>query len=315
MPAETVPSGPAGRRTPRDVLLPAAPQNRVALLRIAVYIFTICDTFWVVNDVQPHADGSQLYYHPLLIRQWAHSPVPNHDYALTLHVVIVVGCLLLATGRLPRVPGVLVGLVVAAAFTDWVSIGMSYNKVDHDHFALIVALWVLPTVGVARFRDRSRTEQAGWALLCIQIGCVAVYFLSSLAKIRFGGWDWPTGATFTWAMTRRGTGLGRLLLDPPWILIAGQFGVMAIELLTPLLLVFRGRYRYAFVLLLGVFHLSTYLTLKIHFLPLVICLLAFLPLEQILARLPGAARLATPVDPPPEPSPATRSDPHRTPTA
>jgi hypothetical protein len=161
---------------------------------------------------------------------------------------------------------------------------MSYSKIDHDHFALIVALWVLPTVGVARFRTPRRSEAAGWALLYIQIACIATYFLSAMAKVRFGGWDWPTGSTFAWAMTRRGTDLGKLMLDPPWILIASQFAIMAIELLTPLLLVLRGRFRYVFVVLLLGFHLGTYLTLEIHFLPLVVCLLAFLPLELLVRR-------------------------------
>ena len=270
----------AARRT----LFDPVPLSRVALLRVAIYLFTICDTFWVVNDVQAHADGPQALYRPLTMRDWLHLPVPNHGYALTLHWVIIIGCLLCASGRLPRVPGVVVGLITAAAFTDWVSIGMSYSKIDHDHFALIVALWVLPTAAVARFHDRTRTEAAGWALFCIQLGCVAIYFLSSIAKIRFGGWDWPTGSTFAWAMTRRGTDLGRLLIDPPWILIVGQFSIMVLEFLTPLLLVLRGRYRYAFVVLLWGFHLCTYLTLKIHFLPLVICLLAFLPLERAVDR-------------------------------
>jgi hypothetical protein len=267
----------------RAVVFESVPQARVAVLRVAIYLFVIADLFWVVNDVFAHADGPASLYRPVRMREWLDLPVPFHGYVHALRWVIIIGCLLCASGRLPRRLGVLVGLVVAAAFTDWVSIGMSYSKIDHDHFALIVALWVLPSVGVARFRDRSRTEAAGWALLCIQVGCVAVYFLSSLAKIRYGGWNWPTGSTFAWAMTRRGTGLGRMLLDPPWILTVSQFAIMTIELLSPLLLVFRGRPRYLFVVLLWGFHLSTYLTLKIHFLPLVVCLLAFLPLERLTA--------------------------------
>jgi len=78
-------------------------------------------------------------------------------------------------------------------------------------------------------------------------------------------------------MTRRGTGLGKMLLEPPWILLASQFMVITLELLTPLLLVFRGRKRYAFVVLLLGFHLSTLLAITIHFLRLVICLLALPP--------------------------------------
>ena len=288
----------AGRsRRLRGAVFEPIGHGRVALLRLAIYGFTIADLFWVVNDVFGHADAPASLYRPVRLREWLHLPVPFHNYVHILRWVIIIGCLLCASGRLPRRIGVLTGYVVAAAFTDWVSIGMSYSKIDHDHFALIVALWVLPSVGVARFGERARSEAAGWALLCIQIGCVATYFLSALAKFRYGGLDWPTGSTFAWAMTRRGTGLGRAMLSPPWILTVSQFLIISVELISPLLLVLRGRARYLFVVGLWGFHLSTYLTLKIHFLPLVFCLLAFLPLEQILpldqllARChPGAGR-------------------------
>ena len=60
-----------------------------------------------------------------------------------------------------------------------------------------------------------------------------------------------------------------------------QWALLTVETLSPLLLVLRGRPRYLFVLLLAGFHLSTWLLLKIHFLPLVVCLLAFLPLDRL----------------------------------
>ncbi|HST80300.1 MAG TPA: hypothetical protein VLL08_01025 [Kineosporiaceae bacterium] len=273
-----------------------APQSRIALLRVAIYLFVIDDLFFVVNDVFAHADSSAVLYRPIRLREWLNLPVPQHDYVHVMRWVIIIGCLLCASGRLPRRLGVLVGFVVAAGFTDWVSIGMSYSKIDHDHFALIVAVWVLPTIGVARFGNRTRSEAAGWALLCIQVACVAVYFLSAISKFRYGGLNWPTGSTFAWAITRRGTSLGDLLLNPPWILTASQFLIITLELATPLLLVLRRWPRYLFVIGLWAFHLSTYLTLTIHFLPLVICLLAFLPLESVLAWIrqrsarPSAAR-------------------------
>jgi hypothetical protein len=167
------------------------------------------------------------------------------------------------------------------AFLDWVSIGMSYSKVDHDHLALVVATWVLPTVGTARLRDRTRSEAAGWALLAIQLAVVSTYFLSAVAKVRFGGWGWANGSIFAWAMTRRGTPLGRALLDPPWILWLGQWSLLLLETLSPLLLFLRNRARYLLVATFAAFHAVTFAMLTIHFLPLVVCLLAFLPLEHL----------------------------------
>jgi hypothetical protein len=276
----------------RAVVFEPVPRARVALLRVAVYVFVVVDMFWVGNDVFAHAEDSGAFYHPLRLESWLHLPVPSHLYAHVLAAVIIVGCVLAGSGRLPaRLEGA-AGYLVAAGFTVWVAIGMSYTKVDHDHFALIVAVWVLPSVGAARFGDRTRSEAAGWALLCIQIGCVATYFLSSIAKIRYGGWNWATGSTFVWAMSRRGTGLGRMLMEPPWILTVSQFAIMTVEFLSPALLILRGRARYAYVVALWGFHLSTYLTLRIHFLPLVVCLLAFLPLEQVIPAGRGPRRAA-----------------------
>ena len=47
---------------------------------------------------------------------------------------------------------------------------MSYGEVDHDHLALVVTLWVLPTVGVIaeRWHSVERSARAGWALHVMQ---------------------------------------------------------------------------------------------------------------------------------------------------
>jgi hypothetical protein len=122
---------------------------------------------------------------------------------------------------------------------------------------------------------------------------VATYFLSVWGKVRWGGWNWPTGATFYWAMTRRGTVLGDPLLHAPVLLVAGQWAVVALETLSPAVLFLRGR---ALLVAAGCylgFHLVTWLTISIHFLPLVVCWLAFAPLERV--RLPWAWPVAQPV--------------------
>jgi hypothetical protein len=250
--------GPAAAPAPatppwRAALVPAVPLARVAVLRIVVYLFVVADIFLFVNDVVPHAEGDAELYRPLLLRRLLDLPTPSAGYAKTLPV----------------------------AFTDWVSIGMSYSKVDHDHLALVVATWVLPTVGAARLRDRTRSEAAGWALLAIQLAVVSTYFLSAVAKMRFGGWGWANGSIFAWAMTRRGTWLGRALLNPPWILWLGQWSLLLLETFSPLLLVLRDRRRYLLVAAFAGFHALTFAMLTIHFLPLVVCLLAFLPLERL----------------------------------
>ena len=162
---------------------------------------------------------------------------------------------------------------------------MSYGKVDHDHLALVVALWVLPTVGAVpgRWRSTRRSAQAGWALKCIQIAVVFTYFLSALTKIRSGDWSitsWPDSAILTWAIIRRPHGLGQFLLPYPGLLHVMQWFSFTAECTSLVVLWLRGRALLAAALFWMGFHVFTVAILYIHFAPTVICWLAFAPLER-----------------------------------
>ena len=276
-------------------LAPALPLARVAWLRHLVYAFVWLDVLWIVTDPIPHGDVPPSLYRGMTVRSLLHLPAPSHDYVRVLLAVVLISSAVAATGRLPR----LAGWVCAFGMLDWVSNAFSYSKVDHDHFALIVALFVLPTVGRARISDvHVRTQAAGWAIRMVQIGAVCIYFLSASAKMRFGGAGWANGATLIWALTRRPNGIGPWVGSHPALTHALQWVVLVAEFSSPLLLWLRGRALAAGLLFFAGFHLSTYLMLKIHFLPLVVCLFSFLPLErlphpgQLLARLrpAGSAR-------------------------
>lgn len=254
------------------------PVRRIAVLRAVLYAFVVFDMFVLVNDVVPHGYASADLYRPILLPRLLHLPAPAPAYVQTSRAVLVVAALTAATGRLPRAAG----WVVVVAYLDWVFLGFSYGKVDHDHLALVVALFVLPLAG--RARGDGSSEAAAWTLRCIQVAAVATYFLSAYAKIRHGGWGWANSATFAWALSRRGTGLGAHLLGHPRLLVAGQWGLLAMEALTPLILFVRGR-ALAFGLgMLVAFHAMTYAAIEIHFLPTVVCLLAFVPLERVRRR-------------------------------
>lgn len=256
---------------------PAEPAARIAVLRTVLYLFVIFDIRKLVNDVVPKGYAPAELYQPILIPRLLQLPTPTPLIVHTLEVVLIVGCLVAAAGFLPR----LAGWAVAAAYTWWLFIGMSYGKVDHDHLALWVALMVLPTLGAVSWRDRTRSEAAGWALRCIQLAVVATYFLSAYAKIRHGGWHWPNGATFAWAVQRRGTDLVDPIVSYPWVLLAGQWTLLIAEFLSPLVFFLKGRWRAAFIGFWLSFHLVTYLSITIHFLPTLVCWLAFLPLERV----------------------------------
>ena len=260
--------------------MPVVPESRVAILRTVLYLFVIIDIHLVVRDPIPLSRNPELYQ-PLLIERLFHLPPPSVPLTVTLYLILMVFCLLAAANILPR----LAGAVVAAAFTWWTAIGMSYGKVDHDHLALVVALWVLPTVGVIaeRWRSIERSAQAGWALKCIQIAVISTYFLSALTKIRSGGWSvtsWPESSILLWAIIRRPHGLGQFLLPYPELLHVMQWLSFTAELTSVVVLWLRGRALLAAAVFWMGFHAFTVAILYIHFAPTAICWLAFAPLER-----------------------------------
>ncbi len=260
---------------------PAVPDARAALVRTALYAFVLLDIHAFVNDPIPLSRHPELY-RPLFLARLLHLPPPSVPLTTALYVVLLIGCLVAAANRLPR----LAGWVVAAAFTWWTAIGMSYGKVDHDHLALVVALWVLPSVGAipGRWRSSTLSVQSGWALRCIQIAVVATYFLSALTKMRSGDWSltsWPESSILLWASIRRPHAIGGLLIPYPGVLHVMQWISYLAEICSIVVLWLRGRaLLLAAVFWLG-FHAFTFGMLYIHFLPTAVCWLAFAPLERL----------------------------------
>ena len=127
---------------------------------------------------------------------------------------------------------------------------------------------------------------------------IATYFLAAWAKVRIGGWGWVNGATLSWAVVRRGTWVSNWALDVPVVLRAFQWFIVVFELATPLLfLVRRERVLYALVASLYAFHLVSFAGIGIIFLPHLIALTAFVPLERAWSRQPSSIQ-ATPGRPP-----------------
>jgi len=257
------------------------PIARIAWLRTFFYGFIFVDVLLTTSWVARHGAVSTDLYDPLLVGRALSFPQPTHSVVVATGVVLLGAAGIAATNRLPR----LAGSIVAASYFVWMVIAFSYGKVDHDRFAFLVALCVLPTVGRAHWSDREETEAAGWAIRSIQVAVVLAYFLAAFAKFRFGGLNWATGATLARALVRKGNWISQQLFEMPGVLRATQFGIIAFELLSPLLLV-RGRVGYAFLILALLFHAVTFSTISIIFLPHVVCLLAFLPLER-LGRTPA----------------------------
>ncbi|MDX6225226.1 MAG: hypothetical protein QOE64_1602 [Frankiales bacterium] len=266
-------------------LFTAVPLARVAWLRTILYLFVVVDVLLTTPWVAAHRDVPTGLYQPLLAGRLLHLPTPTHTGVIAVEVGVLVASFVAATGRLPRIAGITVALL----YLEWMVIANSYGKVDHDRFAFLVALAVLPTVGRARHDDQTASEAAGWAVRAIQLSVVATYFFSAWAKLRFGGLGWVNSAVLTRAVLRRGTPLADPLLHHAWVLQLSQWGIMAFELASPIVLWLRGRWVYVAVGFFLAFHVVTFAAITISFLPHVMCLLAFLPLERL--RIPVRARL------------------------
>lgn len=263
--------------------------GRVAVLRTLAYLFIPVDVLLTTPWVRAHADVPGDLYQPLAIGRLLALPTPGSGLVTTVMLALLVSALAAATGRAPRILGVTVFLL----YLEWMVLAYSYGKVDHDRFGYLVLLAVLPTVGRARWGDATLSEAAGWAVRAVQVAVVATYFLSTVAKLRYGGPGWLTGATLVNAILRKGTVLAQPLLDHPELLTLAQFGIVGMELASPLLLVLpSGRLRWAALGILVSFHVMTFLMIRIIFLPHLVAMAAFLPLERI--SRPGLAGRGAP---------------------
>lgn len=258
--------------------LSPVPLARIAYLRVILYLFVVWDVLYLTNDVIGHGYTPE-FYQPTLLGRLLPFLQPSVGGAQALLAIVIASCLVAASGVLPRVSGA----VVALSFTAWMIDSQGFAYVSHDHMALIVATWVLPTVGRAGFSDQRPAERAGWVVRCIQVATVATYVGSAVNKIvRTGSpWAWANGSVFTWAIMRRGSDLIRWTLEYPALLRLSQWGLLLAEIVVPVVFWLRGRWLFLAISFFFLFHLATFLSLGIHFLPTVVCWLAFAPLERL----------------------------------
>jgi hypothetical protein len=260
-----------------DWLVAPVPAGRVAAFRTLVYLYIPVELLLIYPWVLGHKDLPGALYKPLLIGRLLPLPVPTEGLVVGVHWALLITALGAATGRAPRT----LGWTVAALYLEWQIIAMSYGKVDHDRFALLLGLCVLATAGPARWGDPTLTERGGWALRMVQLGAIATYFLAAFAKLRYGGVAWLWGATLTRALLRRGTPLAEWMLDVPGLLIALQCSIVVFELGSPVVFFVAERARRRIVGLLYAFHAGTYAAITIAFWPHLVALTSFLPLERV----------------------------------
>lgn len=283
--ADTAPAKPKPPLGPRlndrfnHWLFSPVPLGRVAVLRTLVYLFILFDILVYSEVATLKVDVPTELYVPLHVDENVLPFIPDPTTAVVQ--VTIWGLLILspiaAIGIFPR----LLGGVIFCLYFEWMLIFNSYGKVDHDRFAFLVALAVLPTIGRARHGDKKLSEKAGWAFRVCQLAVIATYFLASWAKFRFGGIEWLWGTTLTWAILRRGTEWANWMLDYPWLIKVSQVGIIGFELISPIIFVVNDRIRPLIVGYFYLFHLVTWLAITISFAPHLVVMAAFLKLERV----------------------------------
>jgi hypothetical protein len=268
-------------------LFAAVPAGRVAAFRTLAYLYIPLDLLQLTPWVERHATVPGDLYRPLFLGRWLPLPVPTDALVNGLSTGLLVASVAAATGRAPR----LLGWLVALLYGEWMMVAMSYGKVDHDRFGYLVALFALATAGPARHGDPTPTERGGWAMRITQLAAIATYFLAALAKHRYGGFEWLTSSTLTWAVIRRGTDFADWLMDVPGALVGMQWFIVAFELGSPIVFFVSERARRALVGAFYAFHAGVYAAVKIAFFPHLVALAAFLPLEKV-RPVAGARNLA-----------------------
>lgn len=270
-----------GRNRLQEWFFRPVPLARVGLLRLAVYAFVIVDVLGLHTAGWYHAYADPIWYEPLVGGSLLHLPPATLLLVQVLKWGAVFSALAALTGRWPRVTG----WAVALTWSWYQYVAFSYGKVDHDRADFVLALALLPTVGLAHVKDTRLSEAAGFALRSVQLAAIATYFLSAVAKLRFGGPEWVNSATLVRAVVRRGDPFGRLFLQVPEVLHAGQWFIMGAELLSWTIFLLPERWRRLMVLGWYLFHATVYATITIAFWPHLVMMLAFLPLEQYRDRL------------------------------
>jgi hypothetical protein len=266
-----------GNRFMRWLFAPV-PLGRVAVLRTFVYLFIVFDILVYTETAQNRVYVPTELYVPLHVDQLVPIiPTPTS----TVVDVTIWGLLILspiaAIGIFPR----LLGSIIFCLYFEWMLIFNSYGKVDHDRFAFLVALAVLPTIGRARHGDKTISEKAGWAFRLCQLSVIATYFLAAWAKLRFGGLEWLWGTSLTWAILRRGTEWSNWMLDHVWMIKTSQVGIVTFELVSPIIFFVNDRVRPYIVGYFYLFHLFTWLAITISFAPHLVVMASFLRLERL----------------------------------
>jgi Vitamin K-dependent gamma-carboxylase len=273
-------------------LLEPAPPERLAALRMlvvgyaAVFLALQWSTLWHLDALPTRQ------FEPVGVLWWMHSPMGSP----TLHIIMVV-LAVVTIGALVGWRWAITGPLFAVLFTIVTTYNLSFGHVRHtEHVVLghVVVLALSPAADVWALGHRGpvsrREPQArfGWPVKVMAIITVLSYTLAGIAKLRYGGWDWLTGASLRNQVAY--DNLRKALLGAPyahlggwavghgWLFAPMAVGSLAAEL-GAVLALFGGRLRTAWVVAAWAFHIGVVALMWIVF-PYQLSGVAYAPLLQ-----------------------------------
>lgn len=131
----------------------------------------------------------------------------------------------------------------------------------------------------ARRGSGSPHQVVSLATAAVLLQVVVVYAVNAAVKLRGGRWLEGTALQYVFSLDRFTILLGDVIAELPWLLATLERGWLAMLVLSPLLLILRGRPRALFAGLFVIAHLGMALTLSLGVFPLVsiAALLPFVP--------------------------------------
>jgi hypothetical protein len=269
-----------------------APAGRLAAVRVLTVLYGLV---WIAVRIDYWRDLAGLprsQWKPVAFAEWI-GPFGPTTVTLIAGATFAAGVVAI-TGRAWPVTGA----AFALGFCVLTTLGASWGAVLHTEQLVCLHLLVL----AAAPSGLGRSAAAGWPLRVLSAVTVATYFVSGVAKFRFGGGlDWLDGERLLRLVAhdnlrKRLLGdayspIAATLVGHPALFQVAAVATLVVELGAPLALVL-GRYRYAWVAAAWAFHAGVLAVMAILFpYPLVgIAFASMLPAERITPTLRRAAR-------------------------
>lgn len=273
-----------------DRLVAPAPAGRLAIVRSLTVAYALVWIAVRLGHWRRLANLPRSQWKPVA---FADAIGPLGPTAVTLIAVVTFAAGVAAvTGRAWRVSAP----VLAVGFCVLTTLGASWGAILHTEQLVALHLLVLaagPSGGPA-------TATVGWSLRVMSAVTAATYFVSGIAKFRFGGgFDWLDGDRLQRLVAHdnlrkrllgdRWSPLAEHVVGHGWLFQAAAIVTVVVEVGAPLALLVRGRLRYAWVALAWTFHAGVLALMAILFpYPLTgIAFASMLPVERLAARLPA----------------------------